>query len=177
MAFAETRLKLMVTTTLGEPVCSHSDLRVQTHNATAAPPLCIYSRQTTGVKVGALLGRRALHTMLKIHQDMKTCQGLALHIVGISVVSECVFVRVCDSKATLMHHPRCGAKGSAPFDRRRHKEKARPQNKRAAKRCGAASRRFARKQPPDTGITMNIAPLCCCQRAPDFHKEFSFEGT
>lgn len=67
-------------------VCSHFDLTVQAHNTRAALPLCIYSRQTTGLKVGALLGRAALATMLKTHQDMKGCQGLALHIFGVSGV-------------------------------------------------------------------------------------------
>lgn len=85
-------------------------------------------------------------------------------------------VCVCDHKATLMHHSQCGAKGALHLipgsTKKRHDRKIK-----GCKRCGAASRRFPRKQPSDTCITLNIAPWRCCQRASDFHKEFSFEGT
>lgn len=67
--------------------------------------------------------------MLKIHQDMKSCQRLALHIFAISGVWECVFVRVCDHKATLMHHPRCDGEGALHLIPGSTKKKeAQPQN-------------------------------------------------
>lgn len=103
----------------------------------------------------------------------RTCLAYLWHFWCLRVcICVCLWSQSDTNAPSAMRHG-----GSAPFDPRQHKEKAQPQNKGLQKGAAQQSRRFPRKQPSDTCITMNIAPLCCCQRASDFHKEFSFEGT